>query len=288
MKKFVFLTAVFFMLTVQVVKAETPESEFALFKRTISPVYKWGENGVLTIPKATTIGKANLYLGGNAQDAGKIEDKQLFLTGATIMVGSSSDVELGYTKRQLIWDDGKKSDFEMDTFHLKARVLHITNDYLPQIAVGVNAVSLKENQFNNKKDILFNPYAVATIRIPIFTENAVLSVSGVVETISNENESARAFYSAGADLMLFKKLFLMAEMQGINKEKSDSVINLGAKYKIGWLSIGAGMFNIVNKESGTSVSSSTAKTDNAYWMAHATLDIPLGDLFSGKKETEKK
>ncbi len=154
------ILAVLFLLRLSLLYAAEDELEFALFKRTVSPVMMWGENGVLTVPKATTVGKGIAYAGVFGQQAGRLNGLDLYLTSATAMIGTSSDVELGYTRRQLIWEDLYFTDMAMDTFHLKARVLDFGEDVMPSVAVGMNGVSLVDNSFTQSSDILFNPYVV--------------------------------------------------------------------------------------------------------------------------------
>ncbi|MHB8089708.1 MAG: hypothetical protein ACYDH2_15815, partial [Anaerolineaceae bacterium] len=149
MKKKFLLLALALLLCIGSAFAQTAETEFALFKRSVSPVMEWGENGILTIPKATTLGKANFFIGAQGQKAGTLENLDLYLTSASLMAGTSEDVELGYTRRQLIWEDFMFSNISMDTFHLKARFLNFGNYLIPQLAIGMNAVSLVDNKFEN-------------------------------------------------------------------------------------------------------------------------------------------
>jgi hypothetical protein len=256
-----------------------------MFKRSVSPVYSWGENGLITVPKATTLGKMNFHFGSSVRDSGKIEGDQLFLTSFSVMAGTSDDVEFGYTKRQFIWDDLDKTDLEMDTYHFKARVFHMADTFIPQLALGMNAVSLGENEFSNEEDILFNPYLAATIQIPVFSKNLMLSATAVAESLYNEGESSDLFFSAGADLCIYEKLYLIAEVQGLNKEDEDAIVNLGAKFKTGWFSLGVSMFNAIendvdNEEDG-------ADKDNSYFMAYAAVEIPFGKMFTTKNTKEE-
>ncbi|MCW7754504.1 hypothetical protein OOT00_10960 [Desulfobotulus sp. H1] len=261
--------------------AGSREASFALFKRSISPVYHWGQNGLITVPKAVTLGKGNFYLAGSAQDAGKIEGDRLFLTAATIMAGTSEDVELGYTRRQFIWDNLDKTDLEMDTFHFKARIFHMTDTFIPQLALGIHAVSLSDNEFNSYDEILFNPYLAATVQIPLGTEKAMLSLTGVAEVLYNEGETGQAFFSAGADLGFWETLYLVAEIQGINLDDGDPIVNIGARVKAGWFSLGVSLFNALEDKSGEL---GQEKEDSRYWMGYAAVEIPLGTMLRGKQD----
>lgn len=282
MKRKFLLLAVVLILCIGSAYGQSVEAEFAMFKRIVSPVMKWGVNGILTVPKATTIGKLNFYVAGMGQEAGVLENLKLYNTSLSIMAGSSEDVELGYTRRQLVWEDLMFSDLSMDTFHLKARVLNLGDFYLPQVAVGTNMVSLVDNSFTNKDNILFNVYAAATSTIPIFTPKMTLSITAVAETIMNEGELGVYQFSGGADLNLFNFLFAFAEVQGFNPNKiNNEIINVGAKLRIGPLTAGAGLFGIsrLADPTGTlleNVESSTFNIENAKLMVTVGVEIDLG------------
>ncbi len=274
----ILLTAIFLLWACQTVSAASKQSEFALFKRSINPEYNWGENGVITVPKAVPAGKGNIYLAASAQDSGSIEGDRIFLTAATLAVGTSEDVEFAYTRRQFIWDNLDKTDLSMDTYSFKARIFHMTDSIIPQVALGMNAVSVNNNEFDRSEDILFNPYLAATIRVPLFTEKAVLSATAVVESLYNEGETSDLYFSAGADLALFDTVFLLAEVQGINKDEEDPVVNLGAKVKVGWVSLGVAVYNCIEEEVSTGDPEFT--TDSSDVRAYALVEVPLGKIFS--------
>jgi hypothetical protein len=278
MKKFYFLMALFMLLGSSAF-AETKDSEFALFKRNISPAMMWGEDGLMLVPKANTMGKGNIYASANVLDAGQIQNQKLFLTSGSVMLSTSEDVELGYTKRVFVWDDGDYTNIEMDTYHLKARIFHLADNYIPQVAVGVNLVSVAANDFSDQKDILYNPYAVATIRIPVGTEQFVLTATGVVETVYNEGETTEVMFSGGADIRILENIYLLAEIQGVNKDGKNGIINAGAKIKLGWFSIGAGMFNISRESIENKDDNKVQENGNSYWMANVSFEIPFNKLF---------
>ncbi|PIE75179.1 MAG: hypothetical protein CSA18_01210 [Deltaproteobacteria bacterium] len=280
-KSFIFvLTVLFFVVSASFVCAETREAEFAMFKRSISPVYNWGKNGLITVPKATTIGKWNFFAGGMAQQSGEIEGDNLYLTSGSIVVGTSSDVEIGYTRRQFIWDNFDRTDLEMDTYHFKARVFHMSDGFLPQAAMGINAVSLKSNDFTNEEDILFNPFLSVTVQIPFYKDKIVLSATGVMEILYSEGESSSAFFSAGADLALFDTFFLIAEAHGINQDNGDPLFNIGAKVKSGWFSLGVAFYNVAQNDIAEA---RDGNIDSLYFMAYAGVEIPIGDMFRKNK-----
>lgn len=288
-RKFVLL-AVAVILCIGSVAAQTGDNEFALFKRTIAPVMRWGENGILTVPKATTLGKGNFFVGAMGQQAGTIEGLDLYLTSVSLMAGTSDDVEFGYTRRQLIWEDLYFSNLSMDTFHLKARFLNFGDYLLPQAAIGVNAVSLVDNKFEDRNDILFNPYLAVTSTIPIFSSKILFSVTAVAETIMNENQLGKYQFSGGADINLFNFLYGFAEVQGFdpNALVADQVVNAGIKLRLGPLSAGIGMFNMsLNPGEGDNVidqyASSLLDLANANYMATVAFDIKLGAKPKAKK-----
>jgi hypothetical protein len=269
--------------------AQSDDSAFALFKRTITPVMRWGENGILTVPKATTLGRANFFVGAMGQEAGTLQGLKLYLTSASVMAGTSDDVELGYTRRQLIWEDLYFSNLSMDTFHMKARFFNIADYFIPQAALGVNAVSLVDNKFTDRNDILFNPYLTVTSTIPLFTTKMLLSVTAVGETIMNKDALGKYQFSGGADLNLFNFLYGFAEIQGFDPSSTSSeVLNVGAKLRLGFLSAGVGIFNIkLTPGEGTNYidqyTSSILDLANANYMATVAIDIKLGGKAPAKK-----
>lgn len=289
MKKRYLLLALALLLCIGSAFAQTEENEFALFKRTIAPVMRWGENGIMTVPKATTLGKGNFFIGAMGQQAGTIEGLGLYLTSASLMAGTSDDVEFGYTRRQLIWEDFYFSNLSMDTFHMKARFLNFADYFIPQAAIGVNAVSLVDNKFTDRNDILFNPYLALTSTIPIFTPKILFSVTAVAETIMNKDQLGKYQFSGGADLNLFNFLYGFAEIQGFdpNSIKSE-VLNVGVKLRLGFLSAGVGMFNIsLTPGEGDNIldqyASSLLDLANANYMATVAFDIRLGKKAPAKK-----
>jgi hypothetical protein len=270
------------ILCAGIAAAQTEGAEFALFKRNIAPVMSWGENGIISVPKATTLGKANFFFGLMGQPAGTLQGLDLYTTSLSVMAGTSDDVELGYTRRQIIWEDLMFSNLSMDTFHLKTRFLNFGDYLLPQAAIGVNAVSLVDNTFTDRNDILFNPYLAVTSTIPVFTKKILLSATAVAETIMNENELGTFQFSGGVDLNLFNFLYGFAELQGFNpKKSSNEVLNLGIKLRLGFFSAGIGMFNIA-LQTGDSENlidqyrSSLVDLGNANYMATVAVDIRLG------------
>ncbi|MFA5851592.1 MAG: hypothetical protein WC820_02740 [Spirochaetales bacterium] len=289
MKKRLLLLALALLLCIGSAVAQTEDTQFALFKRTIAPVMRWGENGIMTVPKATTLGRANFFAGAMGQKAGTLQGLDLYLTSVSLMAGTSDDVEIGYTRRQLIWEDLYFSNLSMDTFHMKARFLNLTDYFIPQAALGINAVSLRDNKFTDRNSILFNPYLAVTSTIPIFTTKMLFSVTAVAETIMNQNALGSYQFSGGADLNLFNFLYGFAEIQGFNPAATNSeVINAGAKLRLGFLSVGVGLFNIklVKGEGATLVdqyASSILDLANANYMATVALDIRLGKKAPAKK-----
>jgi hypothetical protein len=289
MKRRALLLAVALIVCIGSMYGQSVEAEFAMFKRIVSPVMKWGVNGLLTVPKASTIGKLNLYAAIAGQEAGVLEGLKLYNTSLSLMVGSSEDVELGYTRRQLLWEDFYFSDLSMDTFHLKARVLDMGDFLLPQVAIGTNLVSLVDNTFTNKDNILFNVYAAATSTIPIFTPLMRLSVTAVAETIMNEGELGVYQFSGGADLNLFNLLYIVGEVQGFNpKRLNDEFISVGAKLRIGPVSAGVGMLGIrrTGDLGGTfldNIKTSTFDIESARYMATVCVELDLGKSPAKKK-----
>ena len=284
MKKILYTSLLAVSLSGSLFAADTTSSEWELFKSNISPSMMWGEDSIMLVPKANTMGRGNVYLSTMALDAGKIQNDRLFLTTNTIMISTSDDVELGYSRRVFVWDNFDYTNIKMDTFHLKARIFHLTDNYIPQLAVGVNLVSIAANKFNKEKDYLYNPYATLTIRAPLGTEKAVLTLSAMAEKVMNEGESSEPKFGGGVDLRLFNHLYLLGEIVGVDKDGKNGVINAGAKLKVGWFSIGGGVFNI-GRDTIIKDNQSTENTKNKrYWMANISIDIPFDKFFKGDKK----
>ncbi len=273
------LTAGFVIFTANI-SAETVASEFSLFKRITSPAMNWGENGLMLVPKAQPIGKGDVNFGVTTLNSGQIQGEKLYLTTGTLMIGTSEDVEVGISKRTFIWENGDRTDIEMDSFHLKARVLQLTDFYTPQVAIGVNGVSIKANSFDDESDILYNPYVVVTLPVRMFTDNFIISFTGVAEKLYSDGEGGETILSAGADMILYDTVYLMAEAQGIEQETEEPIINLGAKLKYGWFSIGAGLFNI-QQQKVKDGNIGAEENKEQYWMANLSVEIPLLKLFGG-------
>ncbi len=291
------LLLVLVMLCSGLLFAANESQEFALFKRTVSPVMKWGENGVLTIPKATPIGRLNVYAGMFGQQAGVLNGLNLFLTSATVMAGTSEDVELGYTRRQLIWEDFYFTNMSMDTIHLKTRVLDFGKDVMPSVSVGMNGVSLVNNSFEDQNNILFNPYLVATSYIELIPGMLELDITAVAETILSEGEFGIPQFSLGADVNLFDMIYVFGEVQGVQVDlenfdltkSSNEMINIGARVKYEGLSIGLGMFNII-RDTGddddiiSNISESTFDLSSAKYMATVVYELPLTRYLPSENE----
>jgi hypothetical protein len=178
----------------------------------------------------------------------------------------------------------------MDTFHLKARFLNIADFLIPQAAIGINAVSLRDNKFDDRNSILFNPYLSVTSTIPLLTRKMLFSVTAVAETIMNEDALGTYQFSGGADLNLFNFLYAFAEVQGFdpNAVVANQVVNAGLKLRLGPVSAGVGLFNVkVEPGEGDTVvdkyASSLVDLANANYIATVALDIRLGGKPSAKK-----
>lgn len=253
--------------------ASTTTTDYSMFKRSISPAYLWGENGVITIPKANPVGRYNLYVAAYGQEAGTIQGENLYYTRATAMLGTSEDVEIGLTRAQLLWENGDRTDIEADVFNIKARVLNLGKNYLPSVAIGTLGTSLKENRFNSGKDILLNPFISATIRIPLFTEQAVLSGTINSEWLYSNGERTQNFINIGADLSLFNDLLIIAaEQQGVGDDNNDAVLNVAAKLKLfKVVNIGVGQYNIEKK-----------KSQEPNFVGFIGISLPIGDWTNDK------
>ena len=248
--------------------ADTATSDYNMFKRSTSPAYLWGGNGVLTIPKAQPVGKYNTYLAAYGQEAGTIQGDTLYYSRATLMIGTSDDVELGFTKAQLIWDNGEKTDVEADVYSCKARVLNLGEYWLPSVAIGAHGTSLQGNRFNSEKDLLFNPYITATIKVPLFHENVIFSGTIDSEWLHNNGESTKDFINIGVDISILDDfLIVAAEQLGVNDEELEPTFNVAAKLKLlKVIHIGLGQYNLGEKNDR-----------DAYFVGFIGISMPFGD-----------
>lgn len=256
--------------------AETKNSEYALFKKMIAPVYKFGENGIITVPKAVPAGVGNVYYGANGQTAGKVQGEQLYLVTESLMFGTSTDVELGGTKRQFVWGSGEMSTIKSDTFHFKANVLHFPDYIIPQLAIGMNAMSLTQGSDSEENTTLFNTYATTTIEIP-FGEFFKMSITGCMENNYVDGKGTTPFYSMGMDMNFADTLYLFGEYNGMKKEDQDPVANAGLKVKLWWFDFGIAGYNLtgnkLSEEEGL-------EQDEARFVGHFVFQIPFKQLFS--------
>ncbi len=264
--------------------AGSKEEKFSLFKRTISPIYDMGGNGLISVPKATPLDGGTLFAGVNVKEAGKVNNEDIYLVSGSLMVGLFNFLEVGYTNRHFIWDDSY-SDISMDTLSAKARVFNSNATILPDVAVGVNAVSLNGNEFEEEEDVLFNPYVAATFEFPVIENVLDISTTATAETVYNDGDSGDLFFSAGTDIKLFNFLYLLTEFQGINKEDEDCVVNLGAKAEFGWLSVGATIYNAIEGEIGSGDEAITE--DSSHYSAYANVKIPFGKIAKKSDNSDK-
>jgi hypothetical protein len=250
-------------------------------------VYKWGENGVLTVPKPDPIGRYNAYVGGNFQSAGSIEGAQLVHATGTFMIGLADNVDFGVTHRALVWDDLARTDLRMNTFHFKARILHLADWIFPQVGVGINATSLSENRFDDRGRVLFNPYVTATSTIPLDGDHRYwIALTAMMESAYVEGASARPFFNFGADIAAIPEtLHLVTELQGFTKTEDRAVLNAGARLRYRWGAIGLGAFNLI--PSAERVDNVAFDSSRVYLMANATIDLPFSLLFAGGSKESK-
>lgn len=228
--------------------AQAQEADnFSQFKRTIAPSYLIGRNGLITLPTAHTIGRYNVYLGTTATEAGEIRGESLYNTRTSLVVGTSEDVELGYTRNVLIWEDGDRTDLDADVYHFKARVFHLADSLLPQVAIGSLAMSLRENDFDSSSDVLFAPFVVATSVIPLGERHHV-ALTGDMEWLYNSGEQTERFFNAGVSLSLFDGALVAAyEQLGVGRDDFDPIGNLAIQGV--WrdmISVGIGLYDVAN------------------------------------------
>lgn len=255
--------------------ADTSTAEFALFKRSITPVYLWGTNGIVATPQASPVGKHNVYVASMGSNAGTIQGEKLYNTRTTIVIGTSDDVELGYTKNTLYWENGDRTDLDADIFHFKARIFNMAKYFIPQVAVGTLGVSLNANRFDSERDILFNPYITSTVNIPLFTKSIIFSVTFDNEWVYLSGEKTDYVANLGVSISLFNgKILFATEYQGFEEGADSAILNLAITGKIGGLSVGWGRFNML----GSSVEKDM-DLSNSYTIAYVGYSLPFGKWF---------
>jgi hypothetical protein len=108
----------------------------------------------------------------------------------------------------------------------------------------------------------------------MFTDNFIISLTGMAEKLYSDGEGGETIFSAGADMILFDSLYLMAEAQGVGQDTEEPVINIGGKVKYGWFSLGAGLFNIQQQKIKDGKIGADENKEQ-YWMASLSMEIPL-------------
>ncbi len=129
---------------------------------------------------------------------------------------------------------------------------------------------------------------VATSYIEILPNILELDITVMAETIMSDGKFGIPQFSLGADAHLFNMFYVFGEMQGLQVDlanfditkSTNEMVNIGAKVKIGWVSVGLGMFNIVRDTTEgediiDNISSSTFNIESAKYMASVVVEVPL-------------
>ncbi|MCK5155174.1 MAG: hypothetical protein KAQ69_02000, partial [Spirochaetales bacterium] len=124
--------------------------------------------------------------------------------------------------------------------------------------------------------------------LPDFLE---LTVTAMAETIMSAGEFGMPLFSLGVDAHLMHMLYVFGEIQGVQvdlenfdlTQSTNEMINIGARLKLGWISVGVGMFNIIrgteeNEDLIDNITSSTFNLDSAKYMATIVVQVPLTDF----------
>jgi hypothetical protein len=208
--------------TVATASAATTGLDWAFFKNYMAPAWVWGQNGLITIPIAETLGKGHVALSFNGIDSGKLQDKQLVYTTASLQIGTSSDVELGYTKKFLVWN-WMRTDIEGETLHLKVKVFDVSES-APKISLGTIAFALTNKDNYSAKDMFFDVFAVLSQNLSIARIHLGYEFGMVGQATS------KAFFFAGTDIPI-GPFSILGEYVGSDKEGQGGVSNAGLSFR---------------------------------------------------------
>lgn len=255
--------------------ANASADHFSRFKQTITPSYLLGVNGLVTIPTADTVGRHNAFVGATVVDAGEVAGESLYNVRASAVFGSSDDVELGYTRNTLIWDNGDRTEMDADVFHFKVRLLNLANSFIPKVAFGTLAMSVRENEFDQGSDVLFAPFVVATSRFPL-ADGHELTVTADMEWLHHGGQDSEQFFNAGiAGSFWHEKLTVVLEKQGIGRDGDDAeaVTNVAVQAKLyDMFTLGLGVYDLDRY----------SDTDEGM-MIKLGFSLPLGEWLGGDK-----
>ncbi|HAR63656.1 MAG: hypothetical protein DKM50_00105 [Candidatus Margulisiibacteriota bacterium] len=208
----------------------TSSLDWNLFKKYNSMIFIPNQNGLLTVPIATTIGKGKIAAGLSSLEAGKISDTKVYYTNAGILLGTSDDVEIGYSKKALVFsDDYSRTDIEGANLYLKIKLLD-WGDVVPRIAVGLTATSLTNESDLDKYNTFMNAFAVTSIMFDLFAARIGLH-AGLENGFMGDNQGD-PFFFGGATITLFDFINLCGEYVGANQEGEDGMVNASAGVKL--------------------------------------------------------
>ena len=223
--KFVVL-ALFLILAFSATSASavvTTGLDWAFFKNYNSPAWVWGVNGLITMPIAQTMGKGRVAVSLSGIDCGTLQGKQMVFSTASLQVGTSSDVELGYTKKFLAWD-WNRTDVEGEILHLKVKILDVAEN-APKVSIGTIAFALTNKDNYSAKDMFFDVFAVVSQQIGIGRIHLGYEFGMVGQATS------KPFLFAGTDIPI-GPLLLIGEYVGSDKDGQGGVTNAGISYKL--------------------------------------------------------
>ena len=199
--------------------------DWAFFKNYMSPAWVWGENGLITIPIADTLGQGHVALSMTGIDAGKLQGEPMAFSTVSLQVGTSTDVELGYTKKFLLYK-WLRTDIEGETFHMKVKLLDLSelNAFTPKLSLGTIAFALTNKDNYSTKDMFFNIFAVASQNIAVGRLHLGYEFGMVGQATST------GFFFLGADVPI-GPVSIVGEYVGSDVEGKGGVTNAGICYK---------------------------------------------------------
>ena len=142
----------------------------------------------------------------------------------SLQVGTSADVEIGYTKKFLLWQ-WKQTDIEGEILHLKVKLLDVS-EYAPKVSLGTVAFALTNKDNYSTKDMFFDVFTVVSQNIYLARLHLGYEFGMVGQATS------KAFFFAGTDIPI-GPVSLLGEYVGSDKEGKGGVANAGISYKAG-------------------------------------------------------
>ncbi|MFH1429476.1 MAG: hypothetical protein ABIH39_07005 [Candidatus Margulisiibacteriota bacterium] len=256
MRKFILFSLALLIITSTVMAASgsysaTSGLDFAMFKRYASPAYILNENGLLTIPIADTIGKGKIAVAASGINAGEIDGTGVYYSTGTIVFGTSDDVEIGISKKALVYtDDFSRTDIGGVTFHLKLRLVNL-GDFIPKVSIGMVATSLTDENEITKFNTFIDAFAVASSEVTFW--GTTFAIHGGAESGFIGDTRSELFFFAGSSISIIDFINVAGEYVGAKETGEEGIINVTAAIRVyKGLEISLSMLDINGPDKGTS------------------------------------